>query len=111
MFNLDKIVRIATVAVQTLAAAANLAEIARFVKKTVNQARDSRLAQEKPAGKFYTEHRMDVVNAIKALIMALPLLIPLIEAKGASVIAVVLGFVRGFVDEMSKEYSYESYSV
>ena len=99
MFNLDKIVRIATVAVQTLAAAANLAEIARFVKKTVNQARDSRLAQEKPAGKF------------KALIMALPLLIPLIEAKGASVIAVVLGFVRGFVDEMSKEYSYESYSV
>lgn len=97
-----KIIKFASVAAQAVVTMINVVEIVKFAKKIVKVVKE----KKRHVAPEWAKVRMD---AIKALIMAIPLLIPLLEARGRDVVGVVLAFLRGFIDNLGGDYGEPSY--
>lgn len=97
-----KIIKFAAVAVRAVATMINVVEIVKFAKKIVKVVKE----KKRHVAPEWAKVRMD---AIKALIMAIPLLIPLLEARGRDVVGVILAFLRGFIDNLGGDYGEPDY--
>ena len=97
-----KIIKFASVAVRAIVTMINTVEIVKFAKKIVKVVKE----KKRHVAPEWAKVRMD---AIKALIMAIPLLIPLLEARGRDVVGVILAFLRGFIDNLGGDYSEPDY--
>lgn len=98
-----KIIKFASVAVRAIVTMINTVEIVKFAKKIVKVVKEKKKRHVAPE---WAKVRMD---AIKALIMAIPLLIPLLEARGRDVVGVILAFLRGFIDNLGGDYGEPNY--
>lgn len=97
-----KIIKFAAVAAQAVATMINVVEIVKFAKKIVKVVKE----KKRHVAPEWAKVRMD---AIKALIMAIPLLIPLLEVRGRDVVGVILAFLRGFIDNLGGDYGEPNY--